>query len=169
MTYFDSSPWPTGAAGNGASLNRVGVDTFGNFATSWTAETASPGGKRFDYGGWQDLFLGTGSPAGSGEAEDFDKDGIPNVVEFALGMNPLASDAEAMPSILLEGANATLSFTRDQLRAGATIRVEQSSKLVTWTNAPTSVESMAGYLETRKASVPLSPGERLFLRIVVDY
>lgn len=169
VIYFASAPWPVAAAGSGSSLNRVGVDTFGNFATSWTAETASPGGKRFVYDTWQDLFFGTGSPPESGAADDFDLDGIPNVVEYALGMNPLSSDAETMPGIAIEGGNVTLRFHRDLLRSGAAIRVEQSNDLSTWTNVPTVMESVFGYLELRKASVTAAPNTHLFLRVVVDY
>jgi hypothetical protein len=43
VTYDNVAPWPTGASGNGSSLNRSAPSLFGNSATSWVAATPSPG------------------------------------------------------------------------------------------------------------------------------
>jgi hypothetical protein len=43
VLYDDKPPWPTGADGNGYSLQRRGAGEFGNDPTSWFAGTPSPG------------------------------------------------------------------------------------------------------------------------------
>ena len=40
-------PWPTGVGATGNSLNRTQASRFGNSASSWTAQAASPGSVRF--------------------------------------------------------------------------------------------------------------------------
>lgn len=47
VTYDDRPPWPTEPDGTGASLTRVAVNAFGNFASSWTAEVPTPGSTAF--------------------------------------------------------------------------------------------------------------------------
>ncbi|MAT68920.1 MAG: hypothetical protein CMJ58_05295 [Planctomycetaceae bacterium] len=42
VTYDDQTPWPN-VAGTGESLNRNAASAFGDFASSWTAATATPG------------------------------------------------------------------------------------------------------------------------------
>jgi autotransporter-associated beta strand protein len=71
---------------------------------------------------------------------DFDKDGLTNFVEYALGLNPTVSSVP--PGTFTEG---TLSFTKGiEARANgdATYEIEQSTTLGTWTvvvpNAPAS-------------------------------
>lgn len=42
--YFDTYPWPTGADGLGASLNRLSATGYGNDPTNWAEGPPSPGG-----------------------------------------------------------------------------------------------------------------------------
>src|SRR5262249_20292985 len=44
VDYKDSAPWPSGADGSGASLQRRVVTDFGNDPTNWVAATVTGGG-----------------------------------------------------------------------------------------------------------------------------
>jgi len=169
VIYKNTSPWPTGPAGGGKSLNRGGADQFGNLATSWTGESPTPGGKHESYASWQQSFFGSGTPVGSTKTEDPDHDGIVNLLEYALGLHPLIHDPEAVPTLVLENDTTTLSYTKHLLRDGISYRVETSTDLVTWsTVANDTVISSINYTERRKAMVPLGSNPHLFMRLVVD-
>jgi hypothetical protein len=43
ILYESTAPWPTSAAGLGASLTRTSPDVTGNMPSHWTAEPPSPG------------------------------------------------------------------------------------------------------------------------------
>ena len=112
VRYLATAPWPTGPDGNGGSLHRVDSSLFGNFSSSWTGETPSPGtgAAEISYADFRELTFGPGSPPGSSELEDFDLDGFLNIVEYALGLNPLLADASLAPSPAVEGGELTLTF-----------------------------------------------------------
>ena len=81
VVYKDSAPWPVGADGLGASLQRVSGTAFGNDPVNWIASRATPG------------------LVNSSEV-DSDGDGMPDAYEIANGFNPLdradgAADADA--------------------------------------------------------------------------
>jgi len=167
VIYFSEAPWPVGPAGNGPSLDRLPEFLFGNFATSWTSGTPSPGGKTTNYDLWSEAIFGPGNPPNSGENEDFDGDCIPNLIEFALGMNPLVSDPQLSPGFVIEGPNATMTFNKNLLAPGLTYTVESSPDLVNWTPVPDSEVSVSNFVEVRKASVALPAGGNFFLRLTV--
>lgn len=167
VDYSSEAPWPVDAGGSGSSLARLPGNPFGNFAASWTAGLASPGGKLLDYETWSENFFGPGSPAGSGPTEDFDLDGAPNLIEFALGMNPTTFDAELLPSFVIEGGNGTMTFGKDLLLMDIEYEVEYSTDLVGWTGAPDTLVSTSDFVETRKASVPLPASGGFYMRLKV--
>ena len=47
VTYQATAPWPLGTTGTGSSLSRLSATSFGNFANSWRADSASPGSVDF--------------------------------------------------------------------------------------------------------------------------
>jgi hypothetical protein len=170
VIYQSTPPWPSGPAGGGQSLDRAGVDLFGNFASSWTGHPPTPGGKRYDYGGWTTFFFGPGAPAGSGETDDPDHDNIANILEYALDLNPLVPDPSPITDLAIEGDDLTLSYTKQLLRSGIAYRVEMSTDMENWTtvadDAPVSTNN---FTELRKARVPIGSNPRMFLRLAVDY
>jgi hypothetical protein len=141
---------------------------FGNFASSWTAATASPGGKAGDYASWRDAFFGLGAPAGSGPLDDFDRDGIVNLLEFALGLNPLLADGGPLTVLKIEGGELSLTYAKDTSLGGIFYQVERSLDLVSWTPVPDQIESLSGSVEVRKATVSMAPNLQLFLRLVIE-
>ncbi|NIP97538.1 MAG: lamin tail domain-containing protein, partial [Akkermansiaceae bacterium] len=122
VVYFNTAPWPEAADGAGQSLTRTGLDQFGNFPTSWTAAGSTPGskepGESYDYATYRDLTFGPGMPPGSGEFEDFDSDGLLNILEAALRLDPLVADAFLMPQPVVEKGQLTLTYSRDILLSG---------------------------------------------------
>ena len=166
--YLASAPWPSAAAGGGDSLQRSLLSGFGNFPSSWTAATASPGGKAGDYASWRDAFFGLGAPAGSGSLDDFDRDGIVNLLEFALGLNPLLADGGPLTVLKIEGVELSLTYAKDTSLGGIIYQVERSLDLVNWTPVPDQVESLSGSVEVRKAAVGMTPNLQQFLRLVIE-
>jgi len=170
VIYQSTPPWPSGPAGGGQSLDRAGVDLFGNFAASWTGQPPTPGGKRYDYGGWATFHFGPGAPAGSGETDDPDHDGIVNILEYALDLNPLTPDPSPVTDLAFEGDDLTLSYTKQLLRSGIAYRVEMSTDLENWTTvADDEPVSTGNFTELRKARAPIGSNPRMFLRLAVDY
>lgn len=103
-------------------------------------------------------FLGDelSQPSIAGDDADPDKDGLLNVVEYALGLNP------RVPSSLFVGDEAlaigeggdslVLTFSRNPEAFDASIIIEESFDLATWTSVATSVNgsafqpTLAGYV-----------------------
>jgi hypothetical protein len=112
--------------------------------------------------------------------DDFDHDGINNLLEYALGGNPVRPDgAEARPLAVMTMLNGqpypAMSFRR--LKAPGTILygVEESSNMTTWQALPLPwqlagdpVDEGNGYERvTVPASVPMSAAGPRFLRVTV--
>jgi hypothetical protein len=119
------------------------------------------------YADFRDLTFGPDAPPGSGELEDFDLDGFVNMVEYALGLNPLIPDASLAPSPVLEDGELTLTFPRNPLVADVRSMVEFSTDLITWSPLDDVAVSSGNGIELRRASVSTAPYPQLFLRISV--
>ena len=169
VRYLSIAPWPTGPSGEGESLQRVNSSLFGNFASSWAGKEPSPGTgtQQLSYADFRDLTFGPDAPPGSGELEDFDLDGFVNMVEYALGLNPLIPDASLAPSPVLEDGELTLTFPRNPLVADVRSMVEFSTDLITWSPLDDVAVSSGNGIELRRASVSTAPYPQLFLRISV--
>ena len=170
VRYLATAPWPASPDGNGDSLHRVNYSLFGNFASSWTGEEPSPGteASEISYDEFRELTFGPGSPPGSSALEDFDLDGFLNIVEYALGLNPLLADANLAPSPVVEGGELTLTFPRNPLLGDIRSAVEFSTDLVTWTPLDDVAVPSGNSSGIRKASINMAPYQRLFLRISVS-
>ncbi|MEE2734556.1 MAG: hypothetical protein VYC57_04275, partial [Verrucomicrobiota bacterium] len=169
VQYLAIAPWPASPAGGGGSLQRLNSSLFGNFPSSWEGSEPSPGASERSYASFRDLTFGPGSPPGSGELEDFDLDGFLNIVEYALGLNPLLSDAALAPSPVVDGGELTLTFPRNTLLGDVRCTAEFSTDLVTWTPLVDVPVPSDNFIEVRKASITMAPYPRLFLRIAVTY
>jgi hypothetical protein len=107
--------------------------------------------------------------------DDADHDGLANVLEAAMGTNPLMPDSAAMPVqsfFTISGLSySALTFTRDPAIADLMPVVEWSSDLLDWSSAATTEVSrvLSGGLETItvRSNVPVGAGQQ-FLRVKVD-
>lgn len=77
---------------------------------------------------------------------DPDGDGLPNLVEFALGGDPLAADtAQLQPQLTAQDGVIELTFTRAPESVGmADVIVQLSSDLTTWTDFATLSDAQTG-------------------------
>ena len=112
------------------------------------------------------------SLASAADSADPDGDGLNNLLEYALGLNPNASGT--LPaSLVLNGANLEYSYTRSTAAKdnGVTYQIEWSDTLAagSWSTETVNqqITSTQGALETVKASVPKGNGGKRFMRLRV--
>ncbi|MDP1579306.1 MAG: Calx-beta domain-containing protein [Candidatus Didemnitutus sp.] len=105
----------------------------------------------------------------SGAAADPDADGLTNLMEFALGLNPRVASVANLPVVSRTGEEWVFTYTRPAERTGITYAVETSTALTSWsTSGVTHVRTATGATETWRASVPLSAGDKVFFRLKVE-
>jgi endo-1,4-beta-xylanase len=118
------------------------------------------------FAGWV-AAAGLGGPQAAA-TYDADRDGVPNLLEFALGRRPATTESAPPLSVALEGGSLVARFTRLKNATGVTLAVQSSTNLVNWTAVTTSsaIESTAGLLDTMRLTLPASAA-RYFLRLQV--
>jgi hypothetical protein len=122
---------------------------------------------------WRFTNFGSYDPlASAADSADPDGDGLNNLLEYALGLNPNASGT--LPaSLVLNGANLEYSYTRSTAAKdnGVTYQIEWSDTLAvgSWsTQAVTEqITSTEAALETVKATIPANSNNKRFLRLRV--
>ena len=115
------------------------------------------------------------TPAAFASAGDLDGDGIPSLVEYALGSDPLDSESLPEPSLSTESDGETrylaLTYNRNTKLADVEYIPQTSQDLAAghWTSVGVEdrVVSTSDGIEVRRARVPLR-GKRRFLRILVQ-
>lgn len=170
LTYRDSAPWPGAADGSGPALvlvNPRGLNDPAN-PLHWRASLtpqATPG--QADEPGFA-AWIGTAPSGSAGPLDDPDRDGWPNLLEYATGTDPF--DAAAMPFFAIEPSpdGPLLAFPISSAASAAALLIEESpSPAGSWTTARalTEIPSPAGpafrQYETRAAS----PAVRRFYRL----
>jgi hypothetical protein len=104
-------------------------------------------------------------PSISGLGADFDHDGIPTLLEYALGSHPQHHDLNALPTALrLPQGQLALTFYR--ARTDVTYVVEASYDLVTWTPLSTPIIG-SGQYQTITDTAPANSTKR-FIRLSVS-
>lgn len=157
----------------------VAADLAANRITYAETPPSSP------FAEWRAIHFPPGDASSASEA-DPDGDGIPNLMEYALGLDPRAASREGLPTAGLLSTNGnrflTLAFTKVTLASDLAYVVEASSNLVQWTagssysgtnaaagNPVTAEVSRTGLgLETvtvRDLSAAGTPGRFLRLRV----
>ena len=99
---------------------------------------------------------------------DPDGDGVSNLLEYALHLDPLVPDAAGLPQLSRSSGNVSLTYTRANQATDLRYTVEQSSDLVNWSAVTTQDRIVSNQRLTQviEATVPAS-GETLFLRLRV--
>ncbi len=121
---------------------------------------------------WRQTSFGTTSSSGSmADAADYDGDGIPNLVEYALNLSPTA--VSKLPvTTALNGANFEFTYSRGTaaVNAGTSFAVEWSGALpATWSNngITQTVLSDDGTTQVVKAVIPVNAATTMFVRLSV--
>lgn len=170
-SLFDISPAPFSAvvidttdAAN--PVMRLGAPAAAGTAYAWLGQTFTPA-ERAD-------------PAVGSLTADPDQDGIPNLLEYALGLAPRSADAaSALPSPAVVatagGPRLELSFSRPEpAPPGVTYAVETSADLVNWSREAAAVSLVSSTTAAGRATLvyraaaPLGAGQRVFLRLAVE-
>jgi fibronectin-binding autotransporter adhesin len=172
----------------GANFNVVGFTKSGSVWTqslggnTWTYSEVTGAltlttGTASGYSSWASTYgLGAGSEQGDG-----DNDGIRNLMEYVLGGIPNSANTSILPTQTLDATNLVLTFRRSDLsEADATVKVQWSSNLATWTDFATigAVSSLPAVqvtenspnadLDTIQVTIPRSgreSGGKLFGRV----
>jgi hypothetical protein len=118
------------------------------------------------------LSAGTLSNAPTG---DYNRDGIPNLVAYGLGLSPVSASSASLPQAATAGNMLRLEYFRYTDRPDVSVTSQVSTDLRNWYNvgeagAPAGFSDTAfavsGVVESRRAAVPVS-GRNVYLRLKV--
>ena len=122
--------------------------------------------------GWRQQFFGvTANSGNAADTFDYDRDGLPNLIEWACQLNP--TTASKMPAnAVLNGSNVEFTYTRSvtALNAGASFAVEWSDTLANdWqaTGVSENVLSDDGTVQQVKATLPAGSAGHRFVHLKV--
>ena len=145
-----------------ANANGNSAPTAAQSATTWSALQS-----------WRNTHFGTTTASGNAADDaDPDADGLPNLVEYALGGEPKIASPPLVPVVDISLGELRLTFTRPTLLAGILYAVETSPSLAagSWTTAGVTMEVVEdhGATEVVVATLALTlTGTRQFLRLRV--
>jgi hypothetical protein len=118
---------------------------------------------------WRFVIFGSNAndPAAA-DIADWDKDGITNLMEYALNLNPKAADLNGQPAPVVANDYLTLSFTPNPAATDVIFVVEGSTALTSW-NTSSVEETTPVQLGSRtfRFKNKVSVTDRAFLRLRV--
>ena len=127
---------------------------------------------------WRVTHFGSPDNSGNGaNTSDWDADGVPNLIEYALGTHPRSNAAaqgtSALPSVEIayDGPNAylTMSVVRAAARADILYTVQVGSSPGNWSNNTTTLINSPTLLKVRdNIPVPTSGSQERFIRLHVS-
>ena len=97
------------------------------------------------------------------------KDGMSNLLKYALNAPPGSTATALLPVLSVNGSTLTFTYRQNDAATDLTYVVEQSQDLSTWTTATpsTSVLSDDGHTRVIQATLPRGTGTQLMLRLRV--
>ena len=122
--------------------------------------------------GWQVQNMGLSGTSG-GPSLDPDGDGLSNLMEYALGMNPVLQSTLPASTVLNSG-NMEFTYTRSKtaITGGTQFQVQWSDTLeaASWNGSGVSEQILSdnGTLQQVKATLPAGSGSRRFVRLRVQ-
>jgi hypothetical protein len=114
---------------------------------------------------WRQSHFGSPDNSGAGaDLNDFEKDGLPNLIEFAFGLNPKQDSAGLLPRPQRIGGNMVVSFSQPVGVSGITYGAEWGTSLLSgsWTAI-----ADTGTPPQHSFSVPVGATTKLFMRMKV--
>ena len=105
----------------------------------------------------------------SGPNAVYGQDGLPNLVKYALGLEPKQNISTGLPVVSTTGTDWVYTYTRPANITDVTYSVEISTDLVTWTAAGVTHEfvSTSGGIDTWHGRYPLASATKIFFRLNV--
>jgi hypothetical protein len=159
VNYSDTAPWPERADGAGRSLERLNPAGYGNDPANWSSSClygGSPGRLRgAPFTDWRNQHFSPAQmalPAISAPASDPDGDGLNNLLEYALGANPLNPSAGQLP-VPADAPFGCVGISynrRPSAETDVSYHIEHSLDLANWTEVTAQV--------TTEATVPHTDG-----------
>ncbi|MDB4507052.1 hypothetical protein N9055_02425 [Akkermansiaceae bacterium] len=135
-----------------------------DFAFAWspvkqvTAQASSP---LTDFERWAEFTY----PTAGGFNDDFDKDGLPDGLEYALGTSPItAAEGIASFGLAQEGDELCLSVPADSMASGISYGAEWTTDLLNWSSEGVTIVQEDGQL---KALAPVSGARTASMRWVI--
>jgi len=119
---------------------------------------------------WRLTYFGITDNAGpAADTADPDQDGLNNLLEYALGLDPTSASTAGAPQAAASDGNWTYTFTRPTNRSDLAYAVEVSTDLVSWTTKGVSVGQLAsqGGVATYQATYPQAQAAKLFFRLKI--
>ena len=116
----------------------------------------------------------TAGTIASAAASDYNKDGVTNLMAYALDLSPVAPSSAALPRPVPVAGVLRFDYSRRTDRTDVSLTPQISTNLQTWfspgqSGAPAgftdTVQSSSGLVEMRRAAVPIVPGQRYWLRL----
>jgi hypothetical protein len=111
------------------------------------------------------------NPAISGPAADASGDGVDNLMNYALGLDPTSSHPGKLAELVIDGETASLAFDRLQKTPDISVAVQVSRDLVNWSTQAALSSAAANSNGTERVSfespIPQSANSPQFLRIQV--
>lgn len=115
--------------------------------------------------GWRQAHFGSTANSGDGaDLNDFDKDGLPNLVDYAFGFDPKQNSAGLLPAPQRSGDNFVFSFTRPAGVSGILYGAEWSTTLLPGSWLPI---ADTGESPRHLFSIPIENKPKLYLRLKV--
>jgi hypothetical protein len=156
----------------GSSIVTVGVQDSGTTATtSFVVNVTGTPSQTW----WQQNFGSVSLSGYAAETADMDLDGIPNLIEYALGLSPSSANSSSANMTLdsvPQASNRHLRFTitKNPLATDLTYIVEITSNLANpgaWTTDGTIIETSTSTTLVVRDSNPLTSGAPRFMRLRV--
>jgi hypothetical protein len=146
------------------SYDCVVSDDYGSITTSAATLAASD-----NFSAW------SARKGVSGASGDPDFDGLPNLVEYALGSNPQTKTPSASPVITADGDYLALTYTKVKNSPDITCAAQVSSSLTgTWDSSAASVNQRWQAIDngstetiTARDKVPISASPTRFMRLKI--
>ncbi len=161
IEYGAQLPWPAPSASENRSLHRIDERGYGNTFLNWEAAPPSPGAPA--PGGFERWEAAAGLPLDQrGEGDDPDLDGRPNLLEYALGSNPLDRDAGPVLIISATGGLISIEFPEASAHTGVVLELEACPDLRSPAWTPVAATTSGG---RRRAAFPLPQAGQSFFRL----
>jgi hypothetical protein len=177
--YDDEGGWPLAADGAGFSLQRISDPAFSDEPGNWRAQNPPlESAAVLTYASWAESAFPPGTPEADQLPEaDPDRDGLANIGEFALVLNPRVADAQQALVMTLDSQSGALflDYRRRIGDASVSVVVAQSTDLQSWLPADVeriSTTSPAPGVQALRVrfteTVPSETFRRLIFRIEVS-